>query len=163
VTADLMATNGVVHVIDTVVVPRPDLVATAVAAKQFQTLAKALQAAELVEALQAEGPFTVFAPTDAAFAKLPEGSVARLLENPDELKAILLLHVVPGRVLSSDIPAAKDGRPSLTAKTLAGRELRIVRDRSGVTIDGAKVTSADVLAGNGVIHVIDTVILPAAK
>ena len=162
--ADLMAENGVIHVIDTVLAPRPDLVATAAAAGDFGTLAKALQAAGLVEALRGKGPFTVFAPTDAAFAKLPDGTLQALLAQPERLKAILTYHVIPGRVLSTDLPPADDGATSATPKTLQGQSLRVVRtDGGAVTVDGANVTTADVLAGNGVIHVIDRVILPPSK
>ena len=132
-----------------------DIVDTAVAAGSFNTLATALEAAGLVETLKGEGPFTVFAPTDEAFAALPEGTVETLLkpENKDQLVDVLTYHVVPGKVMSSDL---SDG---MTAATVEGSEITV--DLSdGVMISGATVTSADIEADNGVIHVIDTVILP---
>jgi uncharacterized surface protein with fasciclin (FAS1) repeats len=130
-----------------------DIVDTAVAAGSFHTLAAALNAAGLVDALKGEGPFTVFAPTDEAFAKLPEGTVAALLKDKEKLTAILTYHVVPGKVTAADVVKLE------SAKTLQGGELKInVKD--GVRINGAKVIQADVLAGNGVIHVIDSVLLP---
>ena len=133
-----------------------DIVDTAVAAGSFETLVAAVTAADLVETLKGEGPFTVFAPTDAAFAKLPEGTVESLLEpaNKDKLVAVLTYHVLPGKVMSSDI-AGK----SLEAETVEGSSVAIDAT-DGVTVDGATVTTADIAASNGVIHVIDTVILP---
>ncbi len=133
-----------------------DIVDTAVGAGQFNTLVAAVQAAELVETLKGDGPFTVFAPTDAAFEKLPDGTVANLLkpENKEQLVAVLTYHVVPGKVMSSDI-AGK----SLKAKTVQGGELSIDAT-DGVTVDNAKVIQADVETSNGVIHVIDAVVLP---
>jgi len=158
---DITASNGVIHVIDTVLLPpeRQDLVATAGAAGSFGTLAKALGAAGLVEALQGEGPFTVFAPTDAAFAKLDPATLERLLqpENKAELVRILQHHVVPGRVLARDVVKLEQ------ADTLAKTRLPITASAKGVTVGGAKVTQTDVLASNGVIHVVDTVLLPPAK
>lgn len=130
-----------------------DIVETAVEAGSFKTLAAALQAAGLVDALKAEGPFTVFAPTDEAFAKLPAGTVEGLLKDIPTLKSILLYHVVSGKVLSKDI------KNSANPKTLEGGKLKI-RSKDGVTVNGAKVISADVVASNGVIHVIDTVLIP---
>ena len=141
--------------------PRPaaaqDIVDTAVEAGSFETLVAAVQAAGLVEALKADGPFTVFAPTDEAFAKLPEGTVDALLlpENVEQLRAILTLHVVPGAVMAASVT---DG---LEAETLHGDALTFDVDESGVRVNGARVVAADVAADNGVIHVIDTVILPA--
>ena len=137
----------------------PDIVDTAIAAGSFKTLAAALGAAELVGALKGEGPFTVFAPTDEAFAKLPAGTVENLLkpENKELLKSILLFHVVSGDVRS-------DAASKLTsATTLSGQRLDIKSSRWGLTVDGAKVTTADVAASNGVIHVIDTVMMPVTK
>jgi uncharacterized surface protein with fasciclin (FAS1) repeats len=130
-----------------------DIVDTAVAAGQFKTLAAALTAAGLVEALKGEGPFTVFAPTDDAFAKLPAGTVEGLLKPGarDQLTAILTYHVVPGRVLSTDLLGAS------SAKTLEGRPLSI-----GLRVGDANVVKADILCSNGVIHVIDAVLLPPA-
>lgn len=135
-----------------------DIVDTAVAAGQFTTLATALQAAGLIDALKGDGPFTVFAPTDAAFAKLPNGTVDDLLkpENIDQLKAVLTYHVVPGKIMAADIGAK--ARPA----TLQGATVDVVSGDGGVTINDASVTSADIEASNGVIHVIDSVILPPA-
>jgi len=130
-----------------------DIVDTAVAAGSFKTLAAALNAAGLVDALKGEGPFTVFAPTDEAFAKLPEGTVEALLKDKEKLTAILTYHVVPGKVTSADVVKLE------SAKTLQGSELKISA-KDGVKINDAKVVKADVLAGNGVIHVIDSVLLP---
>jgi uncharacterized surface protein with fasciclin (FAS1) repeats len=137
---------------------KKDIVDTAVAAGSFKTLAAALQAADLVGALKGAGPYTVFAPTDAAFAKLPAGTVDSLLkpENKEKLKGILLYHVVSGKVMSADI------KGSAKPATLQGATLDVKAGASGVTVNGAKVTGADVVASNGVIHVIDTVVLPPA-
>lgn len=132
-----------------------DIVDTAVEAGSFTTLVAALEAAGLVETLKGEGPFTVFAPTDEAFAALPEGTVDSLLEpeNQDQLVSILTYHVVPGEVMSGDL---SDG---MTAETVQGQEVTIsVGD--GVMVDGADVVTADIEASNGVIHVIDEVIMP---
>ena len=133
-----------------------DIVDTAVAAGQFNTLAAALTAAGLVETLKGEGPFTVFAPTDAAFAALPAGTVDALLkpENKDKLTAVLTYHVVPGKVMAADVVKATD------AKTVNGATIAIKVDGDTVMINDAKVTNADVEASNGVIHVIDKVLLP---
>ena len=133
-----------------------DIVDTAVAAGSFETLVAAVQAADLVETLKGEGPFTVFAPTDEAFAALPEGTVESLLlpENKDQLVAVLTYHVVPGKVMSADL-AGK----TLEAETVQGTSVAIDAT-DGVTVDGANVIAADVEATNGVIHVIDAVILP---
>jgi uncharacterized surface protein with fasciclin (FAS1) repeats len=133
-----------------------DIVDTAVAAGSFKTLAAALQAAGLVETLKGKGPFTVFAPTDAAFAKLPAGTVEDLLkpENKAKLTAILTYHVVPGEVKAAQ--AAK--LPS--AKTVNGASLTIHATGGKVMVDNATVTAADIVCTNGVIHVIDTVVLP---
>ncbi len=153
---DVTASNGVIHVIDTVLIPSDkDIVQTAVAAGKFNTLAAALKAAGLVDALQAAGPFTVFAPTDDAFAKLPKGTLDSLLkpENKDKLAAILKYHVVSGRVYSSE--AVKAG----SAATLQGSRVSI-SSSGGVTIDNARVVTPDIDASNGVIHVIDSVIMP---
>jgi uncharacterized surface protein with fasciclin (FAS1) repeats len=133
-----------------------DIVDTAVAAGQFKTLAAALQAAGLVDTLKGPGPFTVFAPTDAAFAALPPGTVENLLkpENRDQLVSILTYHVVPGRVTASQV-ATMDA-----ATSVQGGDLRIRASGDGVAINDAKVVSADVMASNGVIHVIDKVLIP---
>jgi transforming growth factor-beta-induced protein len=135
---------------------KKDIVDTAVAAGSFKTLAAALQAADLIETLKGKGPFTVFAPTDAAFAKLPPGTVESLLEpaNKAKLQAILTYHVVAGSVSSAEVVKLK------SAKTVNGQSVSIKVANSGVRIDGANVVKTDVAASNGVIHVIDTVILP---
>jgi len=157
VTADVAASNGVIHAIDRVILPRKDLVDAAIGAGSFKTLVTAVQAAGLVETLKGKGPFTVFAPTDAAFAKLPAGTVEKLLGDKPALTSILTYHVVPGRILAEDLPLGVTKK----VKTVNGKELTVVKDRDGnVTVDGAKVTAANVLAGNGVIHVIDGVVLP---
>jgi len=133
-----------------------DIVDTAVSAGQFQTLVAAVKAAGLVEVLKGKGPYTVFAPTDEAFAKLPAGTIEMLLkpENKDQLVAILTYHVVPGKVMSSDIA----GKTAMV-ETIEGSKLSI-NATDGVMVDSAKVISADIEASNGVIHVIDTVISP---
>jgi uncharacterized surface protein with fasciclin (FAS1) repeats len=133
-----------------------DIVDTAVSAGNFNTLVAAVQAAGLVDTLKSEGPFTVFAPTDAAFAALPAGTVESLLkpENKDQLIAVLTYHVIPGKVMSSDI-AGK----SLEVKTVQGSMID-VNATNGVMVDGATVVAADIETSNGVIHVIDQVILP---
>jgi uncharacterized surface protein with fasciclin (FAS1) repeats len=133
--------------------PAADIVDTAIAAGQFTTLAKALTAAGLIDALKADGPFTVFAPTDEAFAKLPAAKLEALLADREALTRVLTYHVVPGRVMAADVAGMK------TAKSLAGPSLTIDA-ADGVRIDRAKVIKADVLASNGVIHVIDTVLIP---
>jgi uncharacterized surface protein with fasciclin (FAS1) repeats len=129
-----------------------DIVDTAVAAGNFKTLAAALTAAGLVDTLKGPGPFTVFAPTDAAFAKIPKADLDALLADKAKLQAVLLAHVVPGKVMSSDVKAGK-------AKTAQGYELTVATT-GGVTVDAAKVTAVDIVADNGVIHVIDTVVVP---
>ena len=136
-----------------------DIVDTAVGAGQFKTLAAALDAAGLVATLKGPGPFTVFAPTDDAFAKLPAGTVENLLkpENKDKLIAILTYHVVPGKVMAADVVKLKE------AKTVNGKMLKVTVMDGAVTINDAKVTSTDIVASNGVIHVIDTVLLPPTK
>jgi uncharacterized surface protein with fasciclin (FAS1) repeats len=157
VATDVLASNGVIHVIDRVVLPRKDIVDTAIGAGSFKTLVTAVKAAGLVETLKGKGPFTVFAPTDAAFGALPEGTVDGLLVNKDALAGILTYHVIRGRVLSKDL---KVGR--IEVSSVEGRKLVIEKKRDGsVTVNGANVASADVLAGNGVIHVIDRVITPS--
>ncbi|MBY0564866.1 MAG: fasciclin domain-containing protein [Hyphomonadaceae bacterium] len=135
-----------------------DIVDVAVGAGQFQTLAAALQAAGLVDTLKGDGPFTVFAPTDDAFRALPQGTVDRLLrpENRAELTRILTYHVVPGRVTADQL-AGQQTRPN----TVAGARLQIDA-RQGVSVNNARVVQADVAASNGVIHVIDRVLLPPA-
>jgi uncharacterized surface protein with fasciclin (FAS1) repeats len=129
-----------------------DIVDTAVANGNFKTLATALQAAGLVETLKGKGPFTVFAPTDAAFAKIPKADLDALLKDKAKLTAVLTYHVVPGKVMAKDVKAGK-------VKTVQGSELTITTT-GGVMVDNAKVTATDVAADNGVIHVIDTVVIP---
>lgn len=133
-----------------------DIVDTAISAGQFTTLAKALQAAGLVDTLKGSGPFTVFAPTDAAFAKLPAGTVESLLkpENKDKLTSILTYHVVPGSVKAAQVMKMTD------AKTVNGDTVVFKAANNGVQVDQAKVVKADVVASNGVIHVVDTVLMP---
>jgi uncharacterized surface protein with fasciclin (FAS1) repeats len=160
IATDVMASNGVIHVIDSVIMPETrDIVDVAVSAGSFETLAAALSAAGLIDALKGDGPFTVFAPTDEAFAKLPAGTVENLLkpENIDQLKAILTYHVVPGRVFASDVVKLN------SATTLNGKKVKINAGQGGVKINNATVTATDIEAANGVIHVIDTVILPPAN
>ena len=132
-----------------------DIVDTAVGAGDFSTLVAAVQAAGLVDTLKGDGPFTVFAPTDEAFAALPEGTVEELLQpsNKDKLAAVLTYHVVPGKVMSTDLSN------NMMAATAQGSDVTIMTE-GGVTIDGANVVAADIEASNGVIHVIDQVILP---
>ena len=132
-----------------------DIVDTAIAAGSFTTLAAALTAAGLVETLKGPGPFTVFAPTDAAFAALPAGTVEDLLkpENKDKLIAILTYHVVPGAVMSTDLTEG------MMATTVNGAQITITLD-GGAKVNGAVISTADIMASNGVIHVIDSVILP---
>ena len=153
------------HPVETVFVKAPaataekDIVGTAVAAGSFKTLAAALTAADLVKTLQGEGPFTVFAPTDEAFAKLPAGTVENLVkpENKETLTKILLLHVVPGKVTAADVVKLKE------AKTAGGETITISTDdgvKVGTAKGSAKVIKTDVKASNGIIHVIDSVILP---
>jgi transforming growth factor-beta-induced protein len=194
---DIVASNGIIHVIDAVIVPASvdvsklamapamtgteamtqtemmtdtkamtdtmkaemDIVDTAVAAGNFKTLAAALTAAGLIDTLKGEGPFTVFAPTDEAFAKLDKATLADLLkpENKEKLVAILTYHVVPGSVMAADVVKLT------SAKTVNGAEVKIKVDGSTVMVNDAKVTATDIKAKNGVIHVIDTVILPPAK
>ena len=158
---DVMASNGIVHVIDTVLIPKAapaatpkNIVQTAVAAGQFKTLASLLKKAGLASTLQGRGPFTVFAPTDAAFAKVPKATLAALGKDRAKLRAVLLYHVVKGKVTAKQVVKLR------SAKTLNGQSVQI-RVRGGkVAVGGATVTSADVAASNGVVHVIDTVLIP---
>lgn len=134
--------------------PENDIVTTAVNNGNFTTLAAALEAADLLKDLQSEGPFTVFAPTDEAFAKLPEGTVENLLKDKEALKNILLYHVVSGNVTSDQVVELN------SAKTLSGKEVKIKVNDNKVMINNSTVTTADVATSNGVIHIIDTVLLP---
>ncbi|HTY80498.1 MAG TPA: fasciclin domain-containing protein [Candidatus Bathyarchaeia archaeon] len=133
--------------------PTKNIVDTAVAAGNFTTLATALQAAGLVETLKGPGPFTVFAPTDQAFAKLPPGTLEALMKDKAKLTAILTYHVVPGRVMAADVVKLTQ------AKTVEGQNLTI-STKDGVKVDAANVIATDIVASNGVIHVIDTVVVP---
>jgi transforming growth factor-beta-induced protein len=154
---DIMADNGVIHVIDTVLLP-PESVGTivdiAVEDGRFTTLVAALQAAELVDALSGEGRFTVFAPTDDAFNKLPAGTIEALLEDIPTLTDILLYHVVEGRVLAEDVVLLEE------AETLLGEKVTIRVEDGKVFINDSEVIITNIFADNGVIHVIDTVLLP---
>ena len=124
----------------------------AVGAGNFKTLAMALTAAGLIDTLKGKGPFTVFAPTDAAFAKIPKADLDKLLADKAKLTAVLTYHVVPGKVMAKDVKAGK-------VKTVQGGEITVAT-AGGVTVDGAKVSATDIVADNGVIHVIDSVIMP---
>ncbi|MCZ7604799.1 MAG: fasciclin domain-containing protein [Planctomycetota bacterium] len=155
ISADIECTNGVIHVIDSVILPK-DIVGVAAANDDFSTLVAAVKAAELVETLQGDGPFTVFAPNNAAFAKLPEGTVEDLLkpENREKLTAILTYHVVAGKVMAADVVKLTE------AATVQGQKVKIEVKDGTVHVDGAKVIATDIKCSNGVIHVIDSVILP---
>jgi uncharacterized surface protein with fasciclin (FAS1) repeats len=161
VLADVEASNGVIHVIDAVLLPPAelaDIVDTAVADGRFTTLAAALQAAGLIETLKGEGPFTVFAPTDDAFAKLPAGTVENLLkpENLEQLKSILLYHVVAGKVMAADVVTLT------SADAVSGAQISIkVQDGKVYLNETIQVIITDIETSNGVIHVIDAVLLPA--
>jgi len=165
VKTDIHCKNGIIHVIDAVILPaeksaedsaKLDVVDTAVAAKSFSTLVTAVKAAGLVEALKGKGPFTIFAPTDEAFAKLPEGTLENLLkpENKDQLQAILTYHVVSGRVMAADVVKLNK------AETLNGKSVNINVTGDKVQVNDANVVKTDIECANGVIHVIDSVILP---
>ena len=157
---DVMASNGIIHVIDSVLIPKApaakpkNIVQTAVAAGQFKTLASLLKKAGLAGTLQGRGPFTVFAPTDAAFAKVPKATLAALGKDRAKLRAVLLYHVVKGKVTAKQVVKLR------SAKTLNGQSVAI-RTRGGkVTVGGAAVTATDVASSNGVIHVINKVLIP---
>lgn len=132
-----------------------DIVDTAVNAGSFTTLVAAVKAAGLVDTLKGKGPYTVFAPTDEAFAKLPEGTVEGLLKDIPQLKKILTYHVVSGKVMAADVRKMK------SAKTVEGSDVKIDASNGGVKINNSKVATPDVAADNGVIHIIDTVLMPA--
>jgi len=133
--------------------PKADIIDTAKSAGSFNTLVSAIDAAGLTETLKSKGPFTVFAPTDEAFAKLPAGTVEALPKDKDKLTKILTYHVVAGEVMSKDVKPGK-------VKTVEGNMLNITKGSYGIKVDNAQVVAADVEASNGVIHVIDTVVLP---
>ena len=137
--------------------PEQDIVDTAVGAGQFKTLAKLLTDAGLVDVLKGDGPFTVFAPTDAAFAKVPKATLAALAKDKNLLIKVLTYHVVPGRVLASDVVKIKK------AKTVAGPDVHVMVKGGKVKINKSNVVKTDILCTNGVIHVIDTVLLPPSK
>jgi uncharacterized surface protein with fasciclin (FAS1) repeats len=134
-----------------------DIVDTAVSAGNFTTLVAAVKAAGLVDTLKGAGPFTVFAPTDEAFAKLPPGTVDALLKDPEKLKTILLYHVVSGKVMAAQVMKMK------SAKTVEGSPVKIHVSGDSVMVNNAKVIKADIVCDNGVIHVIDTVLMPKPK
>ena len=160
VKTDIKCSNGVIHVIDSVILPSTDLIpAVADKAGTFKTLLAAVKAGGLAETLSGEGPFTVFAPTDEAFAKIPEATLKDLLkpENKSKLVAILSYHVVPGRVFSEGALEAK------SAKTVQGSSVKISVKDGAAYVDNAKIVATDVNAANGVIHIIDTVIMPPSK
>ncbi len=150
---DIACTNGVIHVIDTVLLPANDLIETARNAGSFKTLLAAIEAAGLTDTLRGEGPFTVFAPTDDAFAMLPKGALDNLLKDKQKLAAVLTYHVVAGKVMAKDVVKLKE------AKTVQGQSVKIDAS-SGVMVDDARVVKPDVQSANGVIHVIDKVIMP---
>ncbi len=135
---------------------KKDIIDTAAGAGKFNTLVAAIEAADLVSTLKGDGPFTVFAPTDEAFAKLPPGTVDDLLkpENKSKLQAILTYHVVPGKVMAKDVVSLSE------AKTVNGASLMVKADGGKVMIDNAQVTKTDIECSNGIIHIIDTVVLP---
>jgi uncharacterized surface protein with fasciclin (FAS1) repeats len=154
---DIKASNGIIHVIDSVLIPETrTIVDIAVEDGRFTTLVTALEAAGLVEALQAEGPFTVFAPTDDAFAALPEGTLEGLLADTEALTQILLYHVIDGKVMAAQV-VELDGQQ---VETLSGNNLSMMIDGEAVKINQSQVIIPDVEASNGVIHVIDSVLVP---
>jgi transforming growth factor-beta-induced protein len=150
---DIACKNGVIHVIDTVLLPQDDIVDVATKAGSFKTLLKALETAGLVDTLRSEGPFTVFAPNDEAFAKLPPGTLDGLLKDPAKLKSVLTYHVASGELTADKVTKLQE------VKTVNGKPAKIDTS-AGVKIDNAKVLKTDIKAANGVIHVIDAVILP---
>ncbi len=154
--AAVLALPAVASAQDGAAKPSKDIVGVAIEAGSFTTLVAALKAAGLVETLQGKGPFTVFAPTDAAFAKLPKGTVEALLADKAQLTAILTYHVVPGKVTAADVIKMGKGNPA----TVNGQTLAVSANMGKVRVNDANVVAADVMATNGVIHVIDTVVLP---
>ena len=157
-TTDILTTNGVIHVIDTVILPADkNIVETAAANPQFKTLVAAVEAAGLAETLSGEGPYTIFAPTDAAFNKLGSAAIKELLADPEALKSILLYHAVEGKVYSGDV---SDAAP---VETVNGEDVQFSFKNGQVYINNARITTTNILTTNGVIHVIDTVILPPAE
>jgi len=150
---DIRASNGRIHVIDKVLMPK-NIVETAVGAGIFNTLVTAVQEAGLVDVLSGPGPFTVFAPTDSAFAKVPASVLNDLLADKEQLAQVLTYHVVPGKLMAEDVVAMDK------IKTVQGSEITVNYDCSGVMVDNAMVVNTDIVTSNGVIHVIDAVILP---
>ena len=155
--AQAPTTPGKMAETGTMMAKEKDIVDTAVGAGTFTTLAKALGEAGLIDTLKGAGPFTVFAPTDAAFAKVPPAQLEALLKDKAKLKNVLLYHVVAGKVMAADVVKMKDGSK---VKTASGREFTLGVKDGKVTVDKANVTQTDIAASNGVIHVIDTVIMP---
>lgn len=153
VKTDIAASNGVIHVIDAVIMPRNDVIEAARSAGSFKTLLTAIEAAGLTDTLRGAGPFTVFAPTDEAFAKLPKETLDGLLKDKAKLASVLTYHVVSGKVMAADVVKLKE------AKTVQGQNVKIDAS-AGVKVNDAKVVKTDVPATNGVIHVIDSVLLP---
>jgi transforming growth factor-beta-induced protein len=153
-TPDVMASNGVIHVINKVLIPPKNIVGTAKAAGKFTTLTALLKKSGLAGTLAKKGPFTVFAPTDAAFAKVPKATLAALAKNKAKLRAVLLYHVVKGQVTAAQAMKLR------SAKTLQGKSLKIRVKGGKVIVGGAAVAKADVLASNGVIHVVNKVLIP---
>jgi len=151
---DIEASNGVIHVIDTVLIPLDDIVEIAVADDRFETLVAALQAADLVGTLQGEGPFTVFAPTDDAFDNLPAGTIDALLQDIPALTDVLLYHVVSSKVMAADVVGLT------SATTVLGQDVTVTVEGGNVFINDAQVIITDIEASNGVIHVIDAVLIP---
>jgi uncharacterized surface protein with fasciclin (FAS1) repeats len=148
-----LAVAGVALSFSTASFAAKDIVDTAVEAGSFKTLATALTEAGLIDTLKGKGPFTVFAPTDEAFAKLPPGTVEALLKDKEKLKSILTYHVVSGKVMAKDVKSGD-------VKTVNGKSFKVVASKDGVMVDNAKVIKTDIAATNGVIHVIDTVVIP---
>ena len=144
---------GVALALITSVASAADIVETAISAGQFKTLVTALQEADLVDTLKGDGPFTVFAPTDAAFAKLPAGALDALVKDKDKLAAVLTYHVVPGKVMAAQVKPGK-------VKTVQGESLNVSSQGGSVMVDNAKVPNTDIGAAKGVLHGIDTVIMP---
>jgi uncharacterized surface protein with fasciclin (FAS1) repeats len=136
---------------------KKDIVATAVAAEQFKTLVTAVKAAELVDVLKGKGPFTVFAPTDKAFEKVPKEQLEALLKDKKQLQAVLTYHVVPGKVMAADVVKLE------SAKTVQGKPVKIAVKEGKVKVNGANVLKTDIECSNGVVHVIDAVLLPPAE
>lgn len=156
ITTDIMTSNGIIHVVDSVIMPpeRPNIVELAIGSGVTNTLVEAVKAAGLVETLSGDGPFTVFAPTDEAFAKLPEGTLEALLADKEKLTQILLYHVVSGIYTSDRVVEM------MTLPSLQGQEIKVTVSGGKVMVDKANVIAVDIMAVNGVIHLIDEVILP---